>query len=126
MMRDLDGLREVFIGLREKGYWSRVDQPDGWAAVPEDIVRRAGKVAFWHEADTRRAFDSRGELQQPLRVQHFAKDAWEIARELRAAGFDARLRGAVGEQEVYVYGILERPDALPVTALDAVALTVRE
>lgn len=85
-VRDRDRLRDAFAALRKRGYWSRSNQEDGWAAVPVDVLRHAKSVVFWHANETNVAFDDFGDLMRPLHLHHFVRDAHEIAAELGKHG----------------------------------------
>lgn len=83
---DRDKLNAAFVEFRALGYWARVNQQDGWNAVPQDVLKRQGKVIFWDARETPVAFDSEGRLRRPLHVQHLHRDAEEIARLLKQHG----------------------------------------
>lgn len=104
-MRDRDRFRNAFQELRGLGYWSRSDQDganSGWGAVPVDILRRDGKVVFWHTNETAIAFNGDGDLVSPLHLHHKARDAQEIVRVLTTHGLHPRLTGDRGEELIVV------------------------
>lgn len=81
---DRERIRAAFADFRRRGYWAREAQPDGWHAVPEDRLRRAGKVVFWHVNEVKICFDETGKLGALLHMNHFDKDAEEIAAILKS------------------------------------------
>lgn len=93
MERDSEKLRAAFRALKATGWWARQRQEDGWKAVPEDIMRRAGKVVFWH-AHEDAAFDDSGFLRRPLHLHHFDRDATELGETLVTHGLIVKIEGA--------------------------------
>lgn len=90
-LRDRDRLRNAFQELRALGYWARGSQEDGWDAVPEDILKRDGKVVFWHANETPIAFNDHGDLVKVLHLQHKTRDSDEIARLLGQYGLQVQI-----------------------------------
>lgn len=101
-VRDRDRLRSAFHELRGLGYWAYAHADTGWDAVPDDVLKRGGKVVFWHANETRIAFNANGDLINPLHLHHQYRDALDIAQLLKQYEIKARLMGPVGEQAVVV------------------------
>ena len=80
--------------LRAFGYWARANQDDGLDAVPQDVIKRAGKFVLWDARETSVAFNADGWLVRTLHLQHFERDAAEIARLLQQHGLDAEVAPA--------------------------------
>ena len=88
---DNERMRAAFLELRACGYWARADQADGLDAVPQDVIKRAGKFVVWDARETPVAFDAGGWLVRTLHLHHFERDADEIARLLQQHGLDAEV-----------------------------------
>lgn len=105
-MRDRDRFRNAFQELRAMGYWARSAQDganSGWGAVPVDVLRRDGKVVFWHDHETSIAFNAQGDLISTLHLHHKVRDALEIVRVLIQHGLTgARITGSRGDEIVVV------------------------
>ena len=99
---DIQKLRAAFREFRALGYFARSSQEDGWAAVPEDILRRTGKVVFWHANETDVAFDSSGNLRSPLHLHHLVRDTAEVQRVLTQHDLKTEVRPMKNEPAVVV------------------------
>ena len=99
---DMQKLRAAFREFRALGYFARSSQEDGWAAVPEDILRRTGKVVFWHANETDVAFDSSGNLRSPLHLHHLVRDTSEVQRVLTQHDLKTEVRPMKNEPAVVV------------------------
>lgn len=94
-------LWQAFLEFRVIGYWARTEQP-GLRAVPEDVIKRAGKWVLYDEREKGK-FDADGNLTASLSLQHFSRDADEIARLVRQYGLEAVIEdGPRGEREVVI------------------------
>lgn len=113
---DIQKLRAAFQEFRALGYFARSSQEDGWAAIPEDILRRTGKVVFWHANETDVAFDAGGNLRSPLHLHHLVRDTVEVQRVLTQHGLDTEVQPMKNELAVVVLPFTEtRPVILPAT-----------
>lgn len=101
-VRDRDRLRNAFNELRGLGYWAYAHADTGWDAVPDDVLKRDGKVVFWHANETRVAFNPNGDLINPLHLHHRYRDAPDIARLLKQFGLRSRIIGQPEAQAVVV------------------------
>lgn len=101
-VRDRDRLRAAFEALRTDGYWARGAQPDGIAAVPEDVIKRGGSFVLWHQKQDSTAFDDFGDVLRPLYLHHRYCDAPAIAARLRTEGLRVRIDGRAGQEVVVV------------------------
>lgn len=111
MDTDWDRMRGAFDALREAGYWSRGNQWEGMASLPDDIIIAQKKFVLWHSRQRARAFQD-GTLVDPLYLHHFERDAEEVAQILVAHGFNARI-GIEGKRLVVVYPEGVMPDLPP-------------
>ena len=115
MRRDMDNIRDLFAEFRVLGYWARTNQPDGWKAVPEDVLKRQGKVVFWHANNTAFAFDGHGNLRRPLHLQHFVRDAAEVQRLAAQYALDAVAEVTLGNTTVVLLPKATNTSADPFT-----------
>jgi hypothetical protein len=101
-LHDMDRFRSAFTELKAIGYFARMNQFDGWAALPEDVIQRMGKYVFWPSTATPQVFDEHGDLRSTLYLKHFARDAKELQRVLVQYGLNAVIQTGRGGQTVAV------------------------